>query len=143
MNPLTLKSEPDGSRIVNRGGMMSRSEEDSDREDRIYDEIVVDAYNEYEKAMSWYCYLTDQLNFPFKAKCIAAMRKSPIEMGEKIEVVAMSPEPECDKAMYGNVRWQGQTLSVPLAQLEGINTDKESREAIEDWHYWVGRGYLF
>ena len=56
---------------------MSRIEEDSDREDRIYDEIVVDAYNEYEKATSWYCYLTDQLSFPFKAKWVSTVGESP------------------------------------------------------------------
>jgi hypothetical protein len=26
-------------------------------------------------------------------------------------------------------------------QLEGIQVDEETRQAIEDWHYWVNRGY--
>ncbi len=29
------------------------------RENRITDEIVVDAYNEEERAMGWYCYLEE------------------------------------------------------------------------------------
>ncbi|MFZ1061286.1 MAG: calcium-binding protein [Candidatus Rokuibacteriota bacterium] len=34
-------------------------------------EIVVDAYDEQERAMGWYYYLQDQLRFPFTATCIA------------------------------------------------------------------------
>jgi hypothetical protein len=26
-------------------------------------------------------------------------------------------------------------------QLEGIGVDEETRQAIEDWHYWVNQGY--
>jgi len=38
---------------------------DETREERISMEIVVDAYNEQERAMGWYCYLEDTLSFPF------------------------------------------------------------------------------
>ncbi len=34
------------------------------------------------------------------------------------------------------------TLAMPLSQLKSIaEADKETREAIEDWHYWVAQGY--
>ncbi|MBC8317049.1 MAG: calcium-binding protein, partial [Desulfobulbaceae bacterium] len=33
---------------------MKRIQEDPDREDRIQNEAVVDAYNEEEQAMGWY-----------------------------------------------------------------------------------------
>ncbi|HEY6541685.1 MAG TPA: calcium-binding protein [Ktedonobacteraceae bacterium] len=32
-------------------------------------------------------------------------------------------------------------MSTPL--LEGIGVDEETQQAIEDWHYWVNRGYEF
>ncbi len=36
------------------------------------------------------------------------------------------------------------TLAVLLAQLEVAgDVDVETRQAVEDWHYWVGRGYEF
>jgi Calcium binding len=37
--------------------------------------------------------------------------------------------------------WERRTLCVPLSQLRGVALDEETREAIEDWHYWVGQGY--
>jgi hypothetical protein len=30
---------------------------------------------------------------------------------------------------------------VPLAQLQGVDVDADTQEAIEDWHYWLARGY--
>ena len=44
---------------------MSEIEIDRDRESRIEMEAVVDAYDEVERAMGWYYYLEDRLNFPF------------------------------------------------------------------------------
>jgi hypothetical protein len=37
------------------------------REHRIEQEIVVDAYNEEERALGWYCYLNEKLAFPYKS----------------------------------------------------------------------------
>jgi len=34
-------------------------------------------------------------------------------------------------------------LGVPLYQLEPTVVDDETRQAIEDWQYWVARGYEF
>jgi Calcium binding len=34
-------------------------------------------------------------------------------------------------------------LAVPLSQLTAIDPDQSTREAIEDWHYWVAQGYCF
>jgi len=45
---------------------------DDIREERIMMEIVVDAYDEEEKAMGWASYLEDKISFPFEAECIAS-----------------------------------------------------------------------
>ena len=34
-------------------------------------------------------------------------------------------------------------FSVPLDDIEAINADSKTQEAIADWHYWVDRGYEF
>jgi hypothetical protein len=51
---------------------MAKRKIDEAREKRIDDEIIVDCYDETERAMGWYCYLEDRLEFPFRAQCIAA-----------------------------------------------------------------------
>jgi hypothetical protein len=116
---------------------------DETREHRIAMQIIVDCYNEEEQAMGWYCYLEDHLNFPFQAKCITKRRISPLKPGQVVEVTAMADEEECEHDIFVEVEYQEESLAVPLSQLEGIEIDDVSREAIEDWHYWVGRGYQF
>jgi len=41
------------------------------------------------------------------------------------------------------IRWQDWNLTVPLLQPIATNLDKSTRQAIEDWHYWVAQGYCF
>ena len=107
-------------------------------------EIVVDAYGPEERAMGWYCYLQEKLGFPFPATCIGERAVSPLRKGEKVEVLDMAPERECEHEMFVAIGWQGRQLAVPLSQLKpGAKADKDTREAIADWHYWVAQGYEF
>ena len=41
-------------------------------------EIVVDAYGPEERAIGWYCYLENTLDFPFTAQCTGAWAISPL-----------------------------------------------------------------
>lgn len=113
------------------------------RERRIEQEIVVDAYTPEERAMSWNYYLEEKLQFPFKARCVALRTISPLKKGEEVEVVGMAKEEDCMAEMFVLIRFAGRKLGVPLVQLDPIKPDKATREAIEDWRYWVGMGYVF
>jgi hypothetical protein len=122
----------------------AKSKRDEEREERITMEIIVDAYNEYERATGWYCYLQDQLQFPFTAICINKRSISPLQVNDEVEVIGMPGEEECEREMFVTIRWEKEGLAVPLSQLEPIEeTDAETRQAVEDWHYWVKMGYEF
>ena len=122
---------------------MERIPKDEEREERISNEAVVDAYGPEEQALGWYYHLEAKMLFPFRAKCIAERLVSPLRLGAKVKVTGMAPEAECEHEMFVVIRWQDRDLAVPLAQLEGIAVDDETQEAIGDWHYWVARGYEF
>jgi hypothetical protein len=49
---------------------MKRPKRDPVREDRIYNEAIVDARPE-EQAMSWYYYLEAKVTFPFRASVVS------------------------------------------------------------------------
>ncbi|MBI2311040.1 MAG: calcium-binding protein [Betaproteobacteria bacterium] len=115
----------------------------SAREKRITDEIVVDAYGEEERAMGWHCYLEGKLAFPFKARCVATRTISPVKKGEEVEVLSMAREDDCMREMFVLIRFAGRKLGVPLSQLEPLDAGPETREAVEDWRYWVAKGYGF
>lgn len=117
---------------------------DNDRERRIRNEIVVDAYGPEEQAMGWYYYLEEQLAFPFTAHCIARRAISPLRVGDEVEAIRMAPEGECQCEVFVMMRWEKQGLGVPLSQLKPIpETDEGTRQAVADWHYWVEQGHCF
>ena len=120
---------------------MTRPPKDDEREERIHMEIIVDAYGPEERAMSWYNHLNDNMEFPFKAQCIATRVTSPLEPGDKVEVTGMASDDECQHEMFVLIRWKSRKLAVPLSQLEGLQVDEETEQAIGDWHYWADRGY--
>jgi hypothetical protein len=45
--------------------------------------------------------------------------------------------------MLAEIEFMGRTMGVPLHQLEPIDVDDNTRQVIEDWQYWIARGYLF
>lgn len=120
---------------------MARQAKEEEREERIQMEIIVDAYGPEEQALGWYNYLTDTLHFPFTARCVAHRAISPLELGDELDVLGMAPEEECRHEMFVMTRWRPHELAVPLMQVEGIDADEETQQAIEDWHYWVNQGY--
>jgi hypothetical protein len=120
---------------------MARPPRDEERERRITMEIIVDAYSADEQAMGWYVYLEEHLQFPFLVKCVALRAISPLRVGDEVEITGMAPEAECRHEMFVLTRWDRGELAVPLSQLDGLVVDKKTRQAIEDWHYWVARGH--
>jgi hypothetical protein len=124
---------------------MSNIEHDDIREYRIEMKILIDAYSEDERALSWYYYLQDNLNFPFKAKWMTTGTSS--SGGDDIKVVGMSPEEDCENEIFVEVLYTEDgvedTFPVSLSEIEAPLADSKTCEAIADWHYWVARGYEF
>lgn len=120
-----------------------RIEEEPDREYRIDMEVVVDAYDSEERAMGWYYYISDECEFPFKAKCIEKRKISPLDLNEEVEVLSVTSEEKCGNEIFVEVKWSSRAMAVPLSQLKGIDVSDKTKEVIEDWHYWCQRGYEF
>jgi hypothetical protein len=133
---------------------MAKAKKNAERERRIEMEIIVDAYGPEEQAMGWYYYLEEKLHFPFTATCIAERAISPLHKGDEVEILSMAAEvadapklwrrsEECQHEMFVMMRWERRGLAIPLSQLKPIaEADKDTREAIEDWHYWVDQRYV-
>jgi len=122
---------------------MAKVRQNKQTEQRIQQEIIVDAYGAEEQAMGWYYYLEEQLRFPFRAKCTGQRAISPLRKGQEIEVVGLAPAEECGSEMFVAVTREHRNLAVPLAQLEPIQADKTTQQTVGNWHYWVAQGYEF
>lgn len=123
--------------------IMSRGDKNEGREERIRMEAVVDAYGAHERALGWYYYLERKIRFPFEARCIEEREVSPLEEDEAVQVEGMSSVEACRSEMFVTVDWMNRELGIPLAQLEPIEVESETEEAVADWHYWTRRGYEF
>lgn len=113
------------------------------REHRIRREIVVDAYDETERAMSWYYYLEERLAAQFEARVRVERSTSPLRVGDQVNVLGMAPDDVCECDMLVWVRWSNRRFAVPLSQLAPLVDDEKIVQAVADWHYWVERGYEF
>jgi hypothetical protein len=119
-----------------------QSRREPQREARITNAILVDAYGPEEQALGWYYYLEDALQFPFTARCSARRIVSPLHVGDEVDVIGMPGEDECRSEMFVLIRWEKDGLAVPLSQLKPLTkTDPQTRQAVEDWHYWTRMGY--
>lgn len=115
----------------------TKSKRDEAREERIAMEIIVDVYDEEEQAMGWCAYLEETLEMPFRARCIKERALSPLRVGDEVEVVGFASD-ECEWEMFVEIPWEPKpTLAVPLSQLEVVHATKATRQAVEDWHYWI------
>lgn len=123
--------------------IMPKSKINRAREHRIAMEVVVDAYGSDERAMGWYYYLDEKLAVPFEARVRTELPSSPLNIGDKVEVLGMAPEQSCEADMLVWVRWPRRKLAVPLSQLVPLIDDEATNEAVADWHYWVSHGYEF
>jgi Calcium binding len=99
---------------------VAKAKQDKQREQRIQQEIVVDAHDAEEQAMGWYYYLEEQLRFPFQAKCIVQRVISPLRKGQGAQVVGLAPAQECEREMFVTVPWEHRTLALKQAYHVGL-----------------------
>jgi hypothetical protein len=114
------------------------------REQRIHNEVIVDAYGPEEQALGWYYYLENKIQFPFSARCMAAKVVSPLRKGETVKTSAAwhrkIPVPTACSLL---IRWQGRNVAAPLSQLTATDAAESTVEAIGDWHYRLAQGSCF
>jgi hypothetical protein len=122
---------------------MRKPHEDPAREERIAMEIVVDCYDESERAMGWYYYLQDTLQFPFTVQCVAERAVSALRVNDEVEAISMAPVVECEHEMFGRIQWEREGLAVPPSQCKPVAADEQTVQTVEDLHYWVKEGYEF
>jgi len=109
-------------------------------QDIIEDKIIVDCYDEYEMAMGWFYYLSDNMSFPFKAKIIAENSVGSLRKEDTVNVVElMNTDAEMSsidtfRATVG-IEYEEHIYDIPLEMLEGIDCDKETAEVIEVWRF--------
>ena len=88
--------------------------------------------------------LSDKLQFPFTSQVYPGPKYFTLWKKEtRWKCWGWLPSSECEHEMFVEMRWKKRNLAVPLSQLQIIGGGEETKEAVADWHYWVGQGYQF
>jgi hypothetical protein len=62
-------------------GSVAKPKRDPVREDRIQDEVIVDAYGPEEQAVGWYYYLEAKIRFPFQMSKLISFALTSAQVG--------------------------------------------------------------
>ncbi|MEZ4718395.1 MAG: calcium-binding protein [Caldilineaceae bacterium] len=83
---------------------------------------------------------TKKSNFLFAPTVLKSAESLHSDCVKRVVVLGMADEADCMHEMFVEVEWQGRHFGVPLAQIEALDADDDSVEAIDDWKYWIN-GY--
>jgi Calcium binding len=114
-------------------------EKDKKREARIYEEIVVDAYDDEEILSSWYHYLADTLEFPFEVYVRVDNPENSI-MNILATVQAMADIRFCSVRnmwLQAHVKHSSWYFNVPMSEIVEAKAGKQTIQALSDWKYWI------
>lgn len=64
-------------------------------------------------------------------------------IGLAAEELGLAKEDDCMREMFVRIQIVGRMLGVPLSQIEVVEGESETCEAVEDRHYWVTMSYTF
>ncbi len=109
---------------------------DPKRDERISNEIIVDCYDDGEVAYAWHGYMEENLLFPFSAK-VTFKKKDGSKHKKQVEVIELDEYNDTTDLRVG-VSVEGSDLlhSVRIMNLEEVEADEFTLQAIEDWQYW-------
>ena len=100
------------------------------RSEEELDEMLADAYGDYEEFMSIVCHLDSNMVFPFKAQVL----------GDTVEVLGIEANvSSTGRGVVANVRKKGKAYTIGLAELT-VDPGSENAEWIEMLDYWL-EGY--
>jgi hypothetical protein len=124
-------------RIINQ--IMSTT----DRNNRIQNEILVDAYDDEEQAMSWFYYMQDNLDLPFKAVVRLSTKQKVVE-NITVDVVELDPRAEQGKALRFGIVEKGSNRIQYIYPNEIVKviSSEENLEIINDWLFWSNYNLL-
>src|SRR5688572_6892218 len=108
-----------------------------DRDQRL-SEILVDCYGQSEELSSFEVYLTEALQFPFKATW-----RDPDQSGHAVRVTVLNVQSVSDRrGILLTVQRRDKQRRVVAEQLWADEADSTNATVLDDYRYWVDNGGL-
>jgi Calcium binding/KTSC domain len=116
---------------------MHNTHTNSDRENRITNEVIVDCYDDSEIAEAWFVYLNDEVTFPFLA-VVRLPQKGGQTIEKTMEVVCMDTDAHDSRSLRICIAEpeEDDVQMVSLSALVKVDTTPENLQVLNDWLYW-------
>lgn len=114
---------------------------DAEREDRIQNGIILDAYHDEEVFSGWYHYLQDILEFPFSAY-VRMENPKRANLSILVSVLGMADMQLCSAHaiwFVAHVKHSDWYFYIPASEIVAVEADAQAVQALADWKYWVKR----
>jgi Calcium binding len=109
---------------------------DKERENRILDEVIVDANGDEERNIGWYYYFEEGLKFPINATIKLALCGGKLEE-KKVKIVEVKPDNEDKPMQLGIVEGKSERVQyISPEAIVSVKTSDENLEILNDWLYW-------
>lgn len=95
-----------------------------------------------EAQEAWVAFLERTLRFPFTGQCRFEWEVNHLTQGDIVSVTGLARNEPRVGHVFVRVMNGQRSIPIPLFQLAPFLADPETKQAVEDWHYWVERGYL-
>ena len=120
--------------------------DEDNRRLQIEDNVIVDCYNDEEISNSWECYMEERLCEPFSAKIISENTEIPV--GEVVTVKdnlyqfdeigsIIWKKSDASTIEYLDVQWNDKEFDIHINDLEPVDKNIDTIEAIKNWNYWI------
>lgn len=118
-----------------------RKTEERLREEKIEEEILEGCYNSEMQMRAWHDYLQVALSFPF----FATWKSVKEDIEDDVKVIDMTNFIYCsqEKDMLVEIVYNNDIQTASLFEMINCDADEKTKEALDDWHYWVNSGNRF
>ena len=104
----------------------------NDRIKKVIEDIEDDEFKCYD---AWIEYLSQKLNFPFKAEVVDYQPPGNFfQNGDKLKVTKIYSSED----LYGIIVEVRKKKYFPLCDLDGLDLEDEATQALEDYKTWFG-----
>ena len=108
--------------------------------------VIVDCYDDEEVSNAWDCYMGERLCESFPAKIIGGNHEIPV--GEIVTVkdnlhqfdeigTIMWKRDYASTIDYVEVQWNDKEFDIDINDLEPLDKNVDTIEAIKYWNYWI------
>ena len=111
-------------------------QKDPTREHRIYFDVIVDCYDEYEQNMGWYYYFAENLSFPVPA-IVELQERGGTKKPCAVEIVSVTSDEDRPLTLGVCEKGSSRVINISPKDIHSVAAEDEAQlDIFNDWCYY-------